>query len=99
MAEPGQHARRRRQRVELRAQARAGAHSRLWTASCGHSDLALGVWSSLVFVFLYLPIVVLVIFSFNKQPLNVEWTGFTFDWYMRSRTRRTRARSACSATR
>jgi spermidine/putrescine transport system permease protein len=28
-----------------------------------------------------MPIAVLVIFSFNKSPLNAVWTGFTFNWY------------------
>ena len=35
----------------------------------------------LTFIFLYAPIFVLVIYSFNKSELNVLFTGFTFDWY------------------
>lgn len=35
----------------------------------------------LTFIFLYAPIIVLVIYSFNKSELNVIFTGFTFDWY------------------
>lgn len=35
------------------------------------------------FAFLYLPILVLVIFSFNKDKLNSSWSGFTLDWYYR----------------
>jgi spermidine/putrescine transport system permease protein len=35
----------------------------------------------LIYLFLYLPIAVLIIFSFNKSKLNAVWTGFTFDWY------------------
>jgi spermidine/putrescine transport system permease protein len=34
-----------------------------------------------MFIFLDLPIVVLVIFSFNDQKLNVYWTHFTTKWY------------------
>jgi len=34
-----------------------------------------------VYVFLYLPIVVLVLFSFNKSSVSVKWTGFTLKWY------------------
>lgn len=45
------------------------------------SDIGLGVWSALMFVFLYLPIVVLIVFSFNDQKLNVYWTHFTTKWY------------------
>ena len=35
----------------------------------------------LTFIFLYAPIIVLVIFSFNKSRMNVVFTGFTLDWY------------------
>jgi spermidine/putrescine transport system permease protein len=38
-------------------------------------------WTALVFVFLYVPIVVLVVFSFNSSRLNIVWESFTFDWY------------------
>jgi len=33
------------------------------------------------YVFLYLPILTLVIYSFNKSPLPTVWGGFTLDWY------------------
>ena len=39
------------------------------------SALALGL------AFLYLPIVILVIYSFNASRSTVVWSGFTFDWY------------------
>lgn len=35
----------------------------------------------LVLAFLFLPIFILVIFSFNESKLNVVFTGFTLDWY------------------
>lgn len=35
----------------------------------------------LTFIFLYAPIIVLVIYSFNKSRMNVIFTGFTLDWY------------------
>lgn len=41
----------------------------------------LGLHAWLVFAFLYLPIVVLVAFSFNASRLNVVWEGFTLQWY------------------
>lgn len=44
---------------------------------------ALGIWTLLGFVFLYLPIAVLVVYSFNSSRLNIVWEGFTFDWYAR----------------
>ncbi|HEY8995519.1 MAG TPA: ABC transporter permease [Lacunisphaera sp.] len=38
-------------------------------------------WTALVFVFLYVPIAVLVVFSFNSSRLNIVWESFTLDWY------------------
>lgn len=32
-------------------------------------------------MFLYVPIIVLIVFSFNNSKLNAVWTGFTFKWY------------------
>ena len=37
----------------------------------------------LTFIFLYAPIIILVIYSFNQSKMNVVFTGFTFDWYKR----------------
>jgi spermidine/putrescine transport system permease protein len=54
----------------------------VWDRIMRHGDLGLTVWSALMFVFLFLPIVVLVIFSFNDQKLNVQWTHFTLRWYI-----------------
>lgn len=39
-------------------------------------------WLALGFVFLYLPIAALVVFSFNDSPLPNLWRGFTFKWYV-----------------
>jgi spermidine/putrescine transport system permease protein len=44
-------------------------------------NLLLGSWTLLVLLFLYLPIVLLVIYSFNDSKLNLAWKGFTFRWY------------------
>ena len=35
----------------------------------------------LVMAFFYLPIAVLIAFSFNSSKSRTVWTGFTFDWY------------------
>lgn len=35
----------------------------------------------LVLLFMYLPIVVLIVFSFNESKSRGHWTGFTFKWY------------------
>ncbi|MFO1091364.1 MAG: ABC transporter permease [Hyphomicrobiales bacterium] len=34
-----------------------------------------------MYVFLYLPIVMLMVLSFNKAGMPTAWTGFSFDWY------------------
>jgi spermidine/putrescine transport system permease protein len=36
-----------------------------------------------VYLFLHLPILVLVAFSFNQSKFSVDWRGFTFQWYQR----------------
>ncbi len=38
-------------------------------------------WLSLGYAFLYLPILALVVFSFNDSPLPNVWRGFTLKWY------------------
>jgi spermidine/putrescine transport system permease protein len=38
-------------------------------------------WTSVVLAFLYLPIAVLVVYSFNSSRLNIVWEGFTLRWY------------------
>lgn len=37
--------------------------------------------AALGFAFIYLPILILVIYSFNASRFNAVWRGFTFDWY------------------
>jgi spermidine/putrescine transport system permease protein len=39
--------------------------------------------SALVYLFLHLPLLVLVIFSFNDSKFSVDWQGFTLQWYQR----------------
>ncbi|MEE3342715.1 MAG: ABC transporter permease [Bacilli bacterium] len=36
---------------------------------------------ALVFFFLYLPIIILIVFSFNTSKMNIIFEGFTFKWY------------------
>ena len=36
----------------------------------------------LMFLFLYAPIFVLIVFSFNDSKSNAVWGGFTLDWYI-----------------
>ena len=40
-----------------------------------------GTWTVAVFAFLYIPILLLVVFSFNDSKLNLHWVGFTTKWY------------------
>jgi len=39
------------------------------------------IYAFLMFLFLYVPIMVLIVFSFNDSKLNVVWNGFTMKWY------------------
>src|SRR5690606_5928169 len=45
------------------------------------STRLLGIWSTLVYLWLFAPIVVIVVFSFNDQrgKFNLAWNGFTLD--------------------
>jgi spermidine/putrescine transport system permease protein len=45
--------------------------------------LSLTAWAVLMYMFLYVPIAILVIFSFTRDEFGVRWTGFTLDWYVR----------------
>ena len=38
-------------------------------------------WLGAGYLFLYLPIVALVVYSFNDSPIPNLWKGFTFKWY------------------
>jgi spermidine/putrescine transport system permease protein len=40
-------------------------------------------YAGLFYIFLYAPIVLLILFSFNASRFPTNWTGFTFDWYLR----------------
>lgn len=39
------------------------------------------LYAILVFLFIYAPIIVMVVFSFNDQNNNYYWNGFTTKWY------------------
>ncbi|WBO21211.1 ABC transporter permease [Sphingomonas abietis] len=41
----------------------------------------LRLWLALVTIFLYAPLLTLVVFSFNDSRRNIVWQGFTLDWY------------------
>ena len=33
------------------------------------------------YIFLYVPLIILVLYSFNDSRINVGWVGFTLKWY------------------
>jgi spermidine/putrescine transport system permease protein len=47
----------------------------------GLVEPGLRVWTALVYAFLFLPIIVVIIFSFNASRLVDVWTGFSLRWY------------------
>ncbi len=43
---------------------------------------SLAAYTLLFFAFIYLPIALIVVYSFNADPVNMmRWSGFTIDWY------------------
>jgi spermidine/putrescine transport system permease protein len=44
-------------------------------------SLGLRLYALLAYAYIYLPIILLIVFSFNTQKLNVRWEGFTLHWY------------------
>ena len=49
-------------------------------------DRTFQIYSVLCYLFLYLPILVVVIFSFNDSRYVEAWNGFTLNWYGRAWT-------------
>jgi spermidine/putrescine transport system permease protein len=45
------------------------------------SSRALGAYCAALYSFLYLPLIVMTVFSFNNAHRNVVWHGFTLKWY------------------
>ena len=41
----------------------------------------LQIYSLLAYIYIYFPILILIIFSFNTMKLNIRWQGFTLNWY------------------
>jgi spermidine/putrescine transport system permease protein len=41
------------------------------------------LWAAAIvaYAFLYVPLAIVVVYSFNDSRLNAEWVGFTLDWY------------------
>jgi spermidine/putrescine transport system permease protein len=52
-------------------------------------SLSLGAWTAGILAFLYIPIALLVVFSFNASRLNLRWEGFSTQWYSALLTNKT----------
>jgi spermidine/putrescine transport system permease protein len=44
-------------------------------------NLLLGGWTGVVFLFLYLPVALLIVYSFNDSKMGIVWKRFTARWY------------------
>ena len=42
----------------------------------------LTAYALVILAFLYLPLVILALYSFNDSRINAVWSGFTFKWYL-----------------
>ncbi len=40
-----------------------------------------GGFMSIIYAYLYIPIVILIVNSFNQARFGINWQGFTLDWY------------------
>lgn len=47
------------------------------------SRLVQPVFVGMIYLFLYLPIIVMVLFSFNKSRISVRWESFSLYWYQK----------------
>ncbi len=45
------------------------------------AKISKNIYMILIFIFLYAPVVVLIVFSFNSERSRAIWGGFTLDWY------------------
>ena len=41
------------------------------------------IWVGAVLAFMYVPLVSLIVFSFNNSPRTIRWEGFTTDWFVK----------------
>lgn len=44
-------------------------------------SIFLWFYSAGVYAFLYVPLLIVIIYSFNESKLGFQWTGFTLHWY------------------
>jgi spermidine/putrescine transport system permease protein len=67
--------------ASLRDASPQGGLARLGTARQRARPYLLWSAAGFAYAFLYLPLVIVVVYSFNDSRLNAEWVGFTLDWY------------------
>lgn len=53
------------------------AHKKQWS----YQSLLLPAWVSVAYLFLYIPLIVLITFSFNSIEFPYRWVGFSWRWY------------------
>jgi spermidine/putrescine transport system permease protein len=58
---------------------RASARRKTTYRSLG--QWAIAVSAVLAFLFIYIPILILIVYSFNASRFSSNWEGFTLDWY------------------
>lgn len=51
------------------------------TMNVSFSRYLLPLATACVYLFLYVPIIILILFSFNKSAIPFEWEGFSLRWY------------------
>jgi putrescine transport system permease protein len=66
----------------LRREGATGPNRRSRLVRRPWTDVALNVWGVLVMLFLFAPIIVIVIYSFNTGRLLVAWDGFGIDAFL-----------------
>jgi spermidine/putrescine transport system permease protein len=67
--------------IEASSQSRPAVAPRVESRRRNWRAVALAVHSALMYIFLYAPIVILVLFSFTTDSFGARMTGFTFSWY------------------
>ena len=53
----------------------------VWDRIMALSDVGIATWAVITYIFLYLPVVVLVLFSFTSDQFNLKFTHPTLEWY------------------
>jgi spermidine/putrescine transport system permease protein len=69
--------------AQVQRAARGAARPAVERGRLTWSGLSLTSFAVLIYLFLYVPIAILVLFSFTQDEFGVRWTGFTLEWYQR----------------